>query len=278
MIKRAVLLLIVIFAVSSLIQFSMASQETYEWYPCKIDVIASEDWQPDSAFEVRVRITLNSSVSYKVRIHSVGVLVSSEGFHYDDTKQDDTELGTLSPYWEKEFAFNFSTDKLSRGENFTVSIVAIIDMYKLIGSWEYEQLWYNSDDPMTTTLYMPIFLPNVSLLLPQGGKFNTSDAPLDFTVDQPVSQIKYSLDGKENVTITGNTTLTGLANGYHNITVYAMDEAGNTGASETLFFNVEVPEPFPVVPVAAASIAVVVAVGAGLLVYFKKRKSEAGHA
>ena len=271
MIKRAVLLLFVILAVSSLIQFSMASQETYEWYPCTIEVHASEDWQPDSAFEVRVRITLNSSISYKLRIHSVKVIVSSEGFIYDDWKRDDKELSTLGEYRDKAFSFNFSTDKLSRGENFTVSIVAIIDMYKLIGLWEYEQLWYNSDDPMTTTLYMSPFLPNVSLLLPQGGKF-TSDVPLDFTVDQPVSQIKYSLDSKENVTITGNTTLTGLTNGYHNITVYATNEAGNTGTSETLSFNVEVPEPSPVVPVATAFVIAVVAVGAGLLVYFKKRK------
>jgi hypothetical protein len=40
------------------------------------------------------------------------------------------------------------------------------------------------------------------------------------------------------------------------------------------------PEPtlFPVVPVAAAFVAVVVVVGAGLLLYFKKRKHEAGQA
>ena len=133
----------------------MAAQEAYEFYPCKIDIIASEDWQPNSAFEVRVRITLTPQYSYKLRIHSVGVIVSSEGFSYDDTKQDDTILGALSEYWEKAFSFNFSTDELGRGENFNVSIVAIVDMYKLINMWEYEELWYNSDDPMIVTLYMP---------------------------------------------------------------------------------------------------------------------------
>jgi len=133
----------------------MASQETYEWSPCKIEIIASEDWQPDSVFEVKVRITVTSEISYKLRIHSVKVIVSSEGFSYYDTKLDDIEFGTLGEYREKAFSFNFSTDKLSRGENFTVSIVAIIDMYKLIGIWEYEQLWYNSDDLMMVNLYMP---------------------------------------------------------------------------------------------------------------------------
>jgi hypothetical protein len=129
--------------------------------------------------------------------------------------------------------------------------------------------WSNSQ-----TMTFPAILPNVTLLLPQDGKFNTSDVPLDFAVDQPISQFKYSLDGQENVTVTGNTTLTGLANGYHNVTVYAMDESGNTGASETLFFRVEAPEPFPVLTVAAASVAAVAVLGAGLLVYFRKHKHQ----
>jgi hypothetical protein len=117
----------------------------------------------------------------------------------------------------------------------------------------------------------PAILPNVTLLSPQGGKFNSSNVPLNFAVDQTAILVEYSLDGQENVTVTGNTTLTGLTNGYHNVTVYATDETGNTGASETLFFNVEAPEPFPVAPVAAVALVTVAAV-AGLLIYFKKRK------
>jgi hypothetical protein len=70
--------------------------------------------------------------------------------------------------------------------------------------------------------------------------------------------------------VTGNITLTGLSAGLHNVTVYAKDEFGNTGASETVSFNVA-EEPFPVVPVAAASVATI-AVGLGLLVYFTKKR------
>jgi hypothetical protein len=113
--------------------------------------------------------------------------------------------------------------------------------------------------------------PSVSVLSLVNKTYDLSDVPLHFTVNQPVSQIAYSLDGKENITISGNTTLTGLANGDHNVTVYATDEAGNTGASETIYFNVEAPEPFPttlvIAPIASVSI-----IGVGLLVYFKKRK------
>jgi hypothetical protein len=44
------------------------------------------------------------------------------------------------------------------------------------------------------------------------------------------------------------------------------------GVSETIYFKVEVPEPFPVTPVSVASVASIAIVGVGLLVYFKKRK------
>jgi len=60
-----------------------------------------------------------------------------------------------------------------------------------------------------------------------------------------------------------------LANGEHNLTVYATDEAGNMGASETIYFSVA--EPFPTTLVMASVITVSVA-GIALLVYFKKRK------
>jgi hypothetical protein len=80
----------------------------------------------------------------------------------------------------------------------------------------------------------------------------------------------YSLDGRDNVTITGNTTLSGLSNGLHNVTVYARDEFENTGASETISFSIDVPFPATLVITSAAAVAIV---GLVLLVYFKKRKS-----
>jgi parallel beta-helix repeat protein len=117
--------------------------------------------------------------------------------------------------------------------------------------------------------------PRVSLGSPLNQTYDDSGVPLNFSVNvlSPVKSVNwtgYSLDGQQNVTITGNTTLTALSSGLHNVTVYANDTYGNMGASETLTFTI--PQPFPVVPVAAASVATVVLVSAGLLVYFKKRK------
>jgi parallel beta-helix repeat protein len=113
--------------------------------------------------------------------------------------------------------------------------------------------------------------PLISIVSPEDQEYNETAVPLIFTVNKPTVWLGYSLDGQENVTVTGNTTLTGLSAGLHNVNVYARDEFNNTGASEPISFTVA-EEPFPVAPVAAASVATVAVVGAVLLVYFKKRK------
>jgi hypothetical protein len=125
----------------------------------------------------------------------------------------------------------------------------------------------NGSSTVNFTIDLP---PKISILSLGNKTYNTSNVKLDFTVNEPISEVAYSLDGKDNVTITGNTTLTGLSNGVHNVTVYAWDEAGNVGASETICFRVEVPFPTALVTASTASVAVV---GVGLLAYFKKRKS-----
>jgi hypothetical protein len=86
-----------------------------------------------------------------------------------------------------------------------------------------------------------------------------------------ISRVSYSLDGQNNVTVVGNTTLTGLPSGEHNVTVYAEDTVGNIRASPTMFFTVKA-EPFPItmVAISGASLTAVVAVAA--VVYLKKRK------
>ena len=112
--------------------------------------------------------------------------------------------------------------------------------------------------------------PQITILSPETKAYNVSDVPLDFTVEETFSRIEYSLDGQSNVTIDGNTTLTWLPNGYHNVTVYATDEFGNIGVSKTIYFNVEAP--FPTALVVAVSVVTVAVVGMGLFVYLKKRK------
>ena len=112
--------------------------------------------------------------------------------------------------------------------------------------------------------------PEIIVLSSANQTYSKFTVPFVFTVDKPFNWTGYSLGGKENITVTGNFTLTDLPNGLHNLTIYANDTYGNKGASETVSFIVAVPEPFPVVPVTVIAVAAVVT--AGLLIYNKKRK------
>lgn len=113
--------------------------------------------------------------------------------------------------------------------------------------------------------------PEVTIFAAENKTANTSDAAFNVTVNEPIAQATYSLDGQENVTTSGNISLTGLTNGVHTLTVYAQDAAGNSGVSETITFNTAKEQETLPTTLAAATIASVATVAVGLAVYFKKR-------
>ena len=117
--------------------------------------------------------------------------------------------------------------------------------------------------------------PSVFVVSPENATYTAASVPLNFTVSKRTSWMGYSLDGQENVTVTENITLTGLSNGLHTLTVYANDTFGYTGASETIYFRVSQPEPFPTTWIVAA-IVIIAMVGAAFLVYFRKVKKTTG--
>jgi len=91
------------------------------------------------------------------------------------------------------------------------------------------------------TVYFTIdtVLPNIELLSPENKTYAVADVPLSFIVSEAPSWRGYSLDGQTNETVSGNTTLVGLSDRVHTITVYAADTAGNTGHSNTIYFTVD---------------------------------------
>ena len=91
--------------------------------------------------------------------------------------------------------------------------------------------------------------PVISVVSPKKTNFDSSEVSLNFTINKPAYWIGYSLDGKQNVTVAGNATLTGLFRGLHNVTLYTNDTFGNMVASSTITFTVGTP--FPTVPVIA---------------------------
>jgi hypothetical protein len=157
-------------------------------------------------------------------------------------------------------------------------VAVVNDLIYTIGGWtvksvafdRYAYTYYDTTEQYTPFGYGTV-PPVLSVASPENVNYTSSNVALNFTSNKGAEWMGYSLDGNENVTVTGNATLTGLSSGLHNVTVYAKDEFGNTGASATVIFTVA-EEPFPVVPVATASVASVALIGVGLLVYFKKRK------
>ena len=157
------------------------------------------------------------------------------------------------------------------------SVVVVNDLLYAIGGYLY------SSRSLTLTnvneQYTPIGYstpPEIKVVSPVNQTYSNSSVPLVFSVDvisanKTVSWMGYSLDGQQNVTITGNGTITNMTNGLHNITVYANDTFENMGAS-TITFTVAKTNPFPTTTVAAVSVVVAVVVVAGLLVYHKKHK------
>jgi Kelch motif len=144
----------------------------------------------------------------------------------------------------------------------------------------YIPIGYGAPDPSYVLEHTP---PKISLLSPMNQTYNESSVSLVFTVDKAANWTSFSLDGQQNVTITGNSTLTNgtvtsitisnMTNGLHHITVYANDTFGNMGTSDIGSFTIATGEPFPTTLLIGSVIAVVAVVGLGLLVYLKKRKN-----
>jgi parallel beta-helix repeat protein len=81
--------------------------------------------------------------------------------------------------------------------------------------------------------------PSISIQSPQNTTYVNNSAPLNFTVSDNVGvgSCWYYLDLAGPTLLPGclNTTLSGLSQGQHNITVFVNDTAGNTNRSTMLF-------------------------------------------
>ncbi|MFW9990880.1 MAG: hypothetical protein ACFFD4_02350 [Candidatus Odinarchaeota archaeon] len=97
----------------------------------------------------------------------------------------------------------------------------------------------NTGSSTTAWFTVDTTAPVIAMTSPINTTYDQQTLWLNFTVDETVTWTGYSLDGGTNVTITGNTLLSGLAEGVHKITVYATDAAGNTGSTVTTWFTVK---------------------------------------
>ncbi len=119
-------------------------------------------------------------------------------------------------------------------------------------------------------------VPTVSIQ-PIGNVSSEEGIPLIFAVNEPVSRISYVLDKQQNITVQGNTTLSYLPDGEHNITVFACDFAGNIGKSESTFFVVQQPaikpESFPIINIAIIIVVIMLMTTTFYLLFRRHRKA-----
>ena len=126
----------------------------------------------------------------------------------------------------------------------------------------------------TKTIYFTInygIPPTITNLQIENKTYNQNCLPLNFTTDNSVSWMGYSLDKKANVTVSGNTTLLEIAEGSHNLIIYANDTVGNMGTSEAVYFSVEMSEQAPLFLTLVGASVSVIFISLGLIILFKKR-------
>jgi N-acetylneuraminic acid mutarotase len=97
----------------------------------------------------------------------------------------------------------------------------------------------------TNERYTPIgFVPPYPYIYsPKNITYATDSVELVFTLNEPASLIYYSLNGQTNVTVSGNVTLSDLADDFYSVTVYAKNTAGSWIALEPAHFSVDTTPP-----------------------------------
>jgi hypothetical protein len=203
-------------------------------------------------------------------VHKLDVLGSNNRFYQNNFFLNDTSYIFNDNFWDNGSVGNYWNNYLTKYPNASeIGNTGIGDTAYVMEREKNLSL----GDPNATNvdnypLVYPLGAPEVALLDMQNATYS-GGCFLNFTVSKSTVWMGYSLDGQDNVTVSGNVTLDGLPSGLHNVTVYAEDAFGCVGVSETASFTVT--EPFPVVAVAAASGVTIIGVAVCVFYYRKKR-------
>ncbi len=184
-----------------------------------------------------------------------------------DPKKDSWEYGADSP----TNRYNFGVVNL----NETFYVIGG-HTYEFPGSFapsnvneQYTPVGYGTPDPSYDNVP-----PEIIIESPKNETYYTLEVPLDFVVNEPVTQISYILDSQNSVVIVGNLTLQDLTYGTHQITLSAIDIAGNVSSSKTTTFTLTEPL-FPrILLISVFLVTIVVILIVVFLRYLMKKRKE----
>ncbi|WNZ29640.1 MAG: hypothetical protein IAX21_01860 [Candidatus Bathyarchaeota archaeon] len=100
--------------------------------------------------------------------------------------------------------------------------------------------------------------------------YTTNNVSLSFTVNENAS-LKYSLDGKDNITIFDSTFLYNVTNGKHYLIIYAEDLYGNSGATGIISFTVDVERILQPLEIVIASAIILVGFSVVIIIRYRKK-------
>lgn len=184
------------------------------------------------------------------------IYYSLDGENYTLAIFSKTEMGALI---NKVTQFNEKIANLSDGLHF-LSVYAKVYYFD---NWLFEgnsSIEFNVDTSSPTITQISI----------ANKTYYDQNIDLSFNLNENPSWIAYNLDNQGNITLQGNTTLTGLSFGSHEIVVYANDTLGNMGKTNIVYFEVKDDLPSPII------IGIIIAIVIGLVsaIYFKKFKNK----
>ncbi len=240
---------------------------------------------PTMAYLSNVTAFNSSNISLPVEI-KVGDSISAKSKQLDliyykgDWQDNITELYRYLPAF-----MNGSRPRMSSIEEYcaTINLTAIPEGNHTltvnageIGSYirhqnnRYYAYSFVINETSTIDFSIDTISPTISALSIENSTYYSSELPLSFNVDDKNPRLQYCIDNQSNITLTSNTTLNGLTEGTHRITIYAMDSFDNI-SSQTITFTVIQQSPIMIEGVCALILAV--GISLVLLLFRRHRKT-----
>ncbi len=182
----------------------------------------------------------------------------------------------------------FRENHFSYPTNFTVELNSIpegpkwIDIFVIATSYDYEThheikdnlyyiqhyVAYESSNSARTDFIIDTTPPRVISYSIE----NNQNPKLVTIINEPISELQLSIDGKEPISYGWNQTLPTLPAGSHNASIQVKDLAGNTGNSQLVTFSINQKDTLPLTTLALIIVIVILVTSTvGILIHRKYR-------